>query len=111
MTSQGHEAFVMELVFISRSRKHAFPVSPLSFPTNFSRGSISTYRAVNRISIVCTLTLWPVNWEMRPHRCCPHTESVFRETGLPELAGLLFRKSGAGTEHPYFFNESPRWFL
>lgn len=111
MTSQGHEAFVMELVFISRPRKHAFPVTPLSFPTNFSRGSISTYRAMNRISIVCTLTLWPVNWEMRTHRCCPHTESMFRETGLPELAGLLFSKSGAGTEHPYFFNESPRRFL
>lgn len=28
---------------------------------------------------------------------------MFREKGLPELAGLLFSKSGAGTEHPCLF--------
>ena len=29
------QIFVRELVFNPRSRKHAFPVTPLSFPTNF----------------------------------------------------------------------------
>lgn len=67
----------MALVFDFRSGKHAFPIVPLSLPTNFSRGSVSMYRVVNIIQAVYTLTLWPVDWKVRPlgphpcrHRVC-----------------------------------------